>query len=149
MSEKKYVEDYWVNSLWVNLNRTIQILRLEFTREAKKMNIDILPEQWIILYNLFQNDGLTQVEIAALNYKHTPSISRTINRLVEKQLVIRKAPNSDRRKFKIYLTPKGKQLVEKLYPRILEVRKKSWGELTKEDFNHFVEILQKMQDNLS
>ena len=148
MSKKKYIEDNWVNPLWINLNKVIQLLKSEFTKEAKKMNIDILPEQWIILYSLYQTDGLTQVEIAASNFKHTPSISRTLNHLVERELVIKKSPDSDRRKFKVCLTAKGRTLVEQLYPKVLEVRQTSWDGLNKKDFDHFIHILQKMQENL-
>lgn len=146
--KKKYVENSWVNPLWINLNRIIQTLRSEFTKEAKAMGVDILPEQWVILYSLYRKGGLTQVEIAELNYKHTPSISRTINNLVEKDLVFRQVQSTDRRKTIIFLTNKGKELVEQLYPRVLAVRQKSWEGLSEEDFQQFVFVLKTMQDNL-
>ncbi len=147
--KKKYVENSWVNPLWMNLNRTIQTLRSEFNREAKEMGIQILPEQWVILYSLFRKNGLTQIEIASSNYKHTPSISRTINNLVDKGLVYRESQVNDRRKVKVFLTDRGRELVENLYPKVLQVREKSWKGLTKEDFDQFLRILNKMQNNLA
>lgn len=147
-NDKEFLKELWIEFLWMNLNKTVQLLKAHFKQEAKSLDLNILPEQWEIIFILSQRQTLTQVEIAKFNHKHTPSVSKTIDILCERGYTERKPFENDKRKYQIHLTNKGKELVDTLFPKILPVREKSWEGLNRTDFDHLVRILTKIQDNL-
>ena len=57
--------------------------------------------------------------------------------------------DDDRRKFNIYLTDEGEKLQQKAQGVIGEIRKKSWGNLNDEDYDHLVRIMDKIHQNVS
>lgn len=69
-------------------------------------------EQWSIMYYLWQEEGLTQQELAHFTYRDKPSITRLINNLEKLGLVIRVNDKQDRRSNLIYLTKEGRKMKE-------------------------------------
>lgn len=68
--------------------------------------------------------------------------------MVEKQLVERVMDENDRRKFKVLLTKNGAEKVEEMRPKVAEIRKKAWNNLTEKDFKHFSVVLDTIYKNL-
>ncbi|UIR58047.1 MarR family transcriptional regulator [Sphingobacterium sp. SRCM116780] len=81
-------------------------------RNLKDVGINITAEQWSILYNLWQEEGLTQQELATRTFRDKPSITRLINNLEKLNLVIRVNDKEDRRSNLIYLTKAARKLKE-------------------------------------
>src|SRR5690606_27751492 len=81
-------------------------------RNFKNVNIEISAEQWSILYQLWNKEGLSQQEIASNTFKDKPSITRLLNNLEKLNLVVRVPHQTDKRTNLIYLTKKGKDLKE-------------------------------------
>ena len=81
-------------------------------RNLKLGKLNITSEQWTILYHLWQEEGLTQQELANLTFRDKPSITRLINNLEKMSLVIRVNDKQDRRSNLIYLTKEGRKLKE-------------------------------------
>lgn len=81
-------------------------------RNLKIGKLNITSEQWTILYHLWQEEGLTQQELANLTFRDKPSITRLINNLEKMSLVIRVNDKQDRRSNLIYLTKEGRKLKE-------------------------------------
>lgn len=81
-------------------------------RNLKDVGINITAEQWSILYNLWQEEGLTQQELAIRTFRDKPSITRLINNLEKLNLVIRVNDKDDRRSNLIYLTKSARKLKE-------------------------------------
>jgi DNA-binding MarR family transcriptional regulator len=81
-------------------------------RNLKDVGINITAEQWSILYNLWQEEGLTQQELATRTFRDKPSITRLINNLEKLNLVIRVNDKDDRRSNLIYLTKSARKLKE-------------------------------------
>lgn len=70
--------------------------------------------QWIVLFRLRQQEGLSQVDLADVLELQPISLVRLLDRLVESQLLERKPDPNDRRANRLFLTPKGRQLVDDL-----------------------------------
>src|SRR5690554_1043126 len=79
-------------------------------RNFKSNNIEITAEQWSILFQLWDKEGLSQQEIANNTFKDKPSITRLLNNMEKLSLVVRIPHQSDKRTNLIYLTQKGKDL---------------------------------------
>jgi len=79
---------------------------------AKRIaNYDISVEQWVVLRILFDNEGATLQEAATLIGVDNSSLSRMIERLVKKDLVIRTMYPKNRRTIFLTLSPKAKKLL--------------------------------------
>ena len=70
--------------------------------------------QWIVLFQLRQQEGLSQVDLAEVLELQPISLVRLLDRLVEHGLLERRPDPRDRRANKLFLTPGGRQLVDDL-----------------------------------
>jgi len=70
--------------------------------------------QWIVLFRLRQNEGLSQVDLADVLELQPISLVRLLDRLVEHGLLERRHDPKDRRANRLFLTGKGKKLVDDL-----------------------------------
>jgi len=70
--------------------------------------------QWIVLFRLRQQEGLSQVDLADVLELQPISLVRLLDRLVEHGLLERRPDPNDRRANRLYLTNSGRQLVDDL-----------------------------------
>jgi len=70
--------------------------------------------QWIVLFRLRQNEGLSQVDLADVLELQPISLVRLLDRLVEHGLLERRHDPKDRRANRLFLTAKGRKLVDDL-----------------------------------
>src|SRR6516225_568080 len=70
--------------------------------------------QWIVLFRLRQQEGLSQVDLADVLELQPISLVRLLDRLVEQGLLERRHDPKDRRANRLFLTASGKQLVDDL-----------------------------------
>jgi MarR family transcriptional regulator, transcriptional regulator for hemolysin len=70
--------------------------------------------QWIVLFRLRQQEGLSQVDLAEVLELQPISLVRLLDRLVEHGLLERRPDPRDRRANKLFLTPGGRELVDDL-----------------------------------
>jgi MarR family transcriptional regulator, transcriptional regulator for hemolysin len=70
--------------------------------------------QWIVLFRLRQQEGLSQVDLADVLELQPISLVRLLDRLVEHGLVERRHDPRDRRANRLFLTASGRQLVDDL-----------------------------------
>ena len=129
------------------LESNTRIAKLSFIKAFKKLGVDVTPEQWVILDNLSQTDGLTQTELANRSFKNTPTISRIIDVLAKKKFLERRVDAVDRRKQLVFLTDKGRAIVECCQDEISALRKISWTGLSDEDYEEFLRITSKIFEN--
>lgn len=73
-------------------------------------------EQWAILSQLCEQDGINQRELAAKTYKDQASLTRILDKLAKKGCIERVGCPDDRRAFLIYITEKGRALRDELIP---------------------------------
>ncbi len=70
--------------------------------------------QWIVLFRLREQEGLSQVDLADVLELQPISLVRLLDRLVEHGLLERRTDPRDRRANRLFLTPAGRQLVDDL-----------------------------------
>jgi DNA-binding MarR family transcriptional regulator len=70
--------------------------------------------QWIVLFRLRQQEGLSQVDLADVLELQPISLVRLLDRLVEHGLVERRHDPKDRRANRLFLTERGRRLVDDL-----------------------------------
>lgn len=70
--------------------------------------------QWIVLFRLRQQEGLSQVDLAEVMELQPISLVRLLDRLVDQGLLERRPHPTDRRANQLYLTETGRRLVDDL-----------------------------------
>ncbi|EHS58680.1 MarR family winged helix-turn-helix transcriptional regulator [Paenibacillus sp. Aloe-11] len=110
---------------------------------------DISPEQWLVLYQIYQAEGLNQKEIAAKAVKDQPTTTRIIDLLDKKGWVRRVNSPQDRRAYLLHLTEAGRQLVEKTLPVERDVNLDFVKGLSSDELQQFRQTLLQIHANIS
>ena len=130
------------------IDTTIKKIRNYMQRGLADANIDLTVDQWVVLDHLSQNRGISQIELGNITFKDPPTMTRILDLLVKKALVTRLNSSSDRRKFTIDLTEKGKDIHIKANQIITEVRKQAWNNLNEADYQTLVKIMDTIYSNV-
>jgi DNA-binding MarR family transcriptional regulator len=131
------------------LSRTATLLDRVFQQIIVDKGIQVTIHQWQFLQKLYQTDGLSQVELAALLEKNGPNVTRILDVMEKNDLITRNADPDDRRKYLIYLTPRGREMKAKITPLSQIARDKAFAGLSENDLKTFREILNKVYANLA
>jgi MarR family transcriptional regulator for hemolysin len=94
------------------LVETSRLLRNYIDHRAKTRGTT--GAQWIVLFRLLEQEGLSQVDLADVLELQPISLVRLLDRLVEHGLVERRADPRDRRANRLFLTASGRQLADDL-----------------------------------
>ena len=130
------------------INLAAQRLKYELHQTFQAKGYDVTPEQWAVLNRLWEEDGLSQVELAERTFKDKPSTTRILNLLEKKRIIVRRPDQTDGRVLRVFLTKAGKDLKDKLIPCAEEVLVKSGKNLTRDEVDHFKMTLHRILDNL-
>jgi MarR family transcriptional regulator for hemolysin len=98
--------------LVAQLVETSRLLRNYIDHRAKDRGTT--RAQWIVLFRLRQQEGLSQVDLADVLELQPISLVRLLDRLVEHGLLERQHGPKDRRANRLFLTASGRQLVDDL-----------------------------------
>jgi MarR family transcriptional regulator, transcriptional regulator for hemolysin len=99
-------------SLIAQLVESSRLLRNYIDNRAKERGTT--RAQWIVLFRLRQQEGLSQVDLADVLELQPISLVRLLDRLVEHGLLERQPDPKDRRANRLFLTRGGRQLVDDL-----------------------------------
>jgi MarR family transcriptional regulator for hemolysin len=94
------------------LVETSRLLRNYIDHRAKARGTT--RAQWIVLFRLREQEGLSQVDLAEVLELQPISLVRLLDRLVEHGLVERRSDPRDRRANRLFLTASGRQLADDL-----------------------------------
>lgn len=130
------------------LERTVRRFRKFSQREFTKREIDLSGEQWVVVKRVHESPGITQTEIANSTYKDPASVTRMIDILEKKEFVVRTAEEGDRRACSINLTVKGQKYVDEVLPLAAEMRKFGMRNVSNQDKETFIKVLNKIYENL-
>jgi DNA-binding MarR family transcriptional regulator len=90
------------------VGRTSRSIIKRLTNKFSDAGFDVSYEQWSILVHLYRKDGQTQQELANIAVKDKAAITRLLNVLEKKNMVLRIPDRSDKRSKLVYLTHKAK-----------------------------------------
>ncbi|MCC8194505.1 MAG: MarR family transcriptional regulator [Deltaproteobacteria bacterium] len=76
-------------------------------RKLGDAGLDFGPEQWAVLRMLLNEDGLSQEELLRLTRYEKSTLSRVLDGMEKKGLIVRKRDPEDGRRKKVFITPKG------------------------------------------
>lgn len=110
--------------------------------------IEMPPEQMMVLFQLWEKDGINQKELVDGSFKDKTSITRGIHSLEKHNLVVRITDENDKRNKKIYLTQKGKKMEKIVKPLAYETQGQAIKGISKKDLEVCKKVLNKIYENL-
>lgn len=110
---------------------------------------DITPEQWSVLNQIEQSEGLIQKEIAERTGKDKPTTTRILDLLESKGLVRKQTGKQDRRSFVVRATERGKALIRETLPIENGVTEEVKRMMSEEEYGILMELLQRISRQLS
>ena len=136
----------------INLGMLIgQIHRLStkrFVQNSHNSGLDISMDQWIVLGPIWENDGVSHKEISEYCLKDKTSVTKIIDTLEKKNLVVRVSDQLDHRVKRVVISNKGKELFLRAIP-IMELTRDQIREgITEQDIESLRSVLTKIYNNL-
>jgi DNA-binding MarR family transcriptional regulator len=127
----------------------VQICRAHRNKAQELLSqVDLYPGQEFLLLNLWPQDGLTHSEVAEHLCVQPATVTRMLDRLVKTGLVQRLTDAEDQRVSRVYLTEKGRQLVQPIEQIWDELEQISFANLTLEERLLLRRLLMQVYQNL-
>jgi MarR family transcriptional regulator, transcriptional regulator for hemolysin len=115
------------------LEKSIKTYRQFAQKQIDKASIDITIDQWLVLKSIQDRPDISQHQIAENVFKDYASVTRMIELLVKKEYLLRDFHSTDRRRFSLTITKKGKSVIQNVIPVVMANRKQALKSLTKEE----------------
>ena len=117
-------------------------------KNFRNAGLEITIEQWSILYHLWKEDCLSQQELCNRTFRDKPSITRLIDNLEKKAMVIRMPSKTDRRINLVCLTDAAKEIQNLTIDLANQTMSEALVGVKKEDIEIVKIVFQKVYDNL-
>ena len=90
------------------------LLKRQVYRIIAENKLEITPEQWVVMYYLWKENGLSVKEIASRSRKDMGNVTRIVDKLSKLGYVSRRKSEKDSRVSNIYILPKAEEIKEKI-----------------------------------
>ncbi len=124
------------------------LLKRQVFRVIAKNDLDITPDQWVILYFLWQKDGLSVGELAAKAKKDFANVTRIVSKLEVLGYVARTQSEKDSRVSHIYLQPKADQIKDKVQQCMVESTDIAMKGISQAEQERLLTILDRIECNI-
>ena len=129
------------------LNDTARLFRRAFNARVRDCGITAL--QWRLLMYLRRNEGIRQGLLADLIEVEPITLSRMVDRLVEAELVERRADPGDRRAWQLYLTERAAPLLDGVRQTADALVDEASEGMSAADREALSDLVERMRANLS
>ena len=130
------------------IEHTARLLRFHLNHELKEWGYEITREQWFLMFQLYENEGCSQGELADEILHDHPNITRQLDALEKRGYVERQHDPEDRRRHLIYLTADGRKVMDEMMPKAVETRKQLFAGISQEEVDQLKDILGRIEQNL-
>jgi len=122
------------------LNRVFFAIKKKFQKKISKY--EIAPEQFGTLMIIGENSQCTQTELSNLLSKDKTTITRLLDSLERKRLILKVRDKNDKRAFKLELTSEAKELLREVIPIAKGINDEIKDRVSKEDLEAFFRVLE-------
>ncbi|MBY0115365.1 MULTISPECIES: MarR family winged helix-turn-helix transcriptional regulator [Paenibacillus] len=133
---------------YIGVNVQRAALKLNNYYQKVVTPFDITVDQWEILVVLWEQEGITQKDLAERLHKDQTNVARMLFKLEKKEFIYRVIHETDRRSLRVYLTPKGRDMKDEILAPSMDAYNKTIQGLSKEEVEMFRRILTVMYNNV-
>ncbi len=134
------------------VNHRISMLAIFMKRQILKIlaenGLEITPDQWVVLYYLWQENGLSVGEIARRSNKDFANVTRIVDKLVKMKYVTKKKSGKDSRISNVFILPKGENIkidVQNCWKQASDI---ALNNVSESEQVQLMEILEKIEKNI-
>tara|TARA_Y200000002_G_scaffold245299_2_gene202925 strand:- start:4321 stop:4737 length:417 start_codon:yes stop_codon:yes gene_type:complete len=131
------------------INSAQRAMTKRFVQNATDSGQDISLDQWMVLGPIWQLESASQKELGEMCLKDKTNITRIIDALEQKNLVVRVEDQIDHRIKRVVLTNAGKQLFFDVLPIMEKTREEVRKDISNKDIETFKVVLSKILENLT
>jgi len=131
------------------IDQTSRFAKQHSQKIMDEHGMGITVDQWVLLKIIHESGPLSQTELARLSVRDPASITRTLDLLQKKELVLRERIPDNRRQYNILLSKVGNAFVKKHMSLIDNLRKQSTNGLSDKEIEQLTTYLKRMQENMS
>lgn len=131
---------------WVN--RLSFLSRKTLSQKFEDHGLFISTEEWAILLILWSKGEQTPSTLADVTFRDRTTITRLIDQMVKKGIVIREHDEKDRRRVLIKASEKGRNLEQELVPIAGDMISMATNGLSPQDIETTIKTLSHMTHNL-
>ena len=121
------------------LAETTRLLRSSFDQRMRA--IGLTGATWRLITNLSREDGQTQASLARRLEITAVALGEAVDRLEKSGHIERRADPNDRRKWRVYLTPKSERMLPEMFAMAAELQSEAFRDLTDDDVARFHRML--------
>lgn len=121
--------------------------RLTFRAIANE-GLEITPDQWLILYHLWDGDGLTICQLAKKTKKDIANVSRIVDKLQKQDYVTKQKTRDDSRKVFVHVLPKGYSIRASVHRSCSSMLNHIFHDISTDEQKLFIDILLRMERNI-
>lgn len=148
MKEKEI--KHYVQSLIYLIELTFIYARVKGAQFFNELNMGVTIDQFTALDAIYCNNDICQRDLSKIILKDRSNTGRILNILEEKEFIKRAIETKGKRLVKkIYITNKGKNLVEESIPKLSQAFLHVFEDISEEEFSTLRKTLGKMKDSLS
>lgn len=109
---------------------------------------DITLEQFVVLYNLMDKDGINQKNLSKRVDKDQATLARILDILEGRGYVARRTTEKDRRAFLVFITDSGKKKVKETARQLGVVHEDIISGIPADKISEFISLIKQMNTNL-
>lgn len=111
------------------IQRIARRLRVQLLRVLQRFDNNLTPEKYFILLRCLERPGISQSELSDKALNDQPNIKRLVDSLVQQGLLERHNHSTDNRRYQIFLSHSGGELLDEILPEIVVLRKQLYGDI--------------------
>jgi DNA-binding MarR family transcriptional regulator len=136
----------WSDSVAYLLRNSYRVFARALQERIQAEGIPI--GSWPFLRHLWQQDGITQSELTKAVGLMQPNTVAALKQLARRGWVKQTRDTDDKRKIRIHLTPKGRELFYRAFPLALQAREQALADFSKEEIATLRSLLKRFMKNL-
>ena len=147
---KKEEIGHYVDSAIYLMEQTVTYSKIKGAQFFNDLKMGITIDQFVALDAIYSSNDICQRDLSKLILKDRSNTGRILNILEEKGFITRAIETKGKRLVKkIYITNKGKNLVEKSMPKLKVAFFQVFENISDEEFEILRIVLRKMKESLS
>ena len=124
----------------------MRLMRLAFDQRMRILGLT--GSTWRVVAYLSRQDGQTQAQLADHLEISRVALGETIDRLERSGHVVRHADPTDRRKWRVHLTPLSRDLLPKIFATADDLRDECFSDLQADDVAQLRSTLRRLRERL-
>lgn len=131
------------------INRTALRIKREFQRLLSLRGLHVTPEQCVVLWRLWDFEGGVQRELATITFKDMTNMTRILDGLERRELVVRRRDEHDRRCSRVYLTETGRALRQEVLCVAGELAERAYRGMSDVEIDQLMSLMNVIHANLN